>query len=815
MERYVCIHGHFYQPPRENPWLEAIEVQDSAYPYHDWNERVTVECYAPNRASRILDPEGRIDRIVNNYARMSFNFGPTLLAWMEHVDPETYQGILAADKASQEAFGGHGSALAQPYNHMILPLANRRDKQTQVIWGLRDFKYRFKRSPEGMWLPETAVDLDTLGVLAKQGIKFTVLAPAQARRTRLLTGRSWRDTSGGRIDPKAPYQVRLSTGRTMALFFYDGPISHDIAFGGLLKRGEDLVGRLFGAFSDAAGPAQLVHTATDGETYGHHQRFGDMALAFALHQIEQQDAVRLTNYGQFLEKFPPAQAVQIFENSSWSCAHGVERWRSDCGCNSGGHAGWNQAWRAPLRQALDTLRDDLAPRFEEKAGALLKDPWVARDAYIDVVLNRSRQSTDAFFAEHARRKLDEAETVTALKLLELQRHAMLMYTSCGWFFDEISGIETVQVLQYAGRVVQLAQQLLGNDPEPCFLEQLAQARSNIPEYGDGRAVYQRFVKPSVVDLPKVCAHYAVSSLFEDYGEKSKIYCYSVAREEYKLLESGKVRLALGKVKVCSDITYEAEDLTVGIVHLGDHNFAGGVRGFQGDEAYHQLVQEVSDGFARADIPELIRVTDKNFGQGSYSLKFLFRDQQRKIIKSILASTSAEAEALYRRFYQDHGTLMKFLTDMGFTPPKPLKMAAEFLLNADLLRALKSAQLEPVQIEALLAEAKKASADLDASGLEYAARCSLIRLAKEFRAAPEDLARMQNLRTAMQAVRSLPFEVSLWEPQNLFYDVLEHVYPDLAHRLRDGEENARIWCTHFQALGEGLRVRVPVADGKPA
>jgi alpha-amylase/alpha-mannosidase (GH57 family) len=743
---------------------------------------------------------------------MSFNFGPTLLAWMAHVDPQTYQAILTADKESQTYFGGHGSALAQAYNHMILPLANRRDKHTQVMWGIRDFQSRFGRFPEGMWLPETAVDLETLDILAGNGIKFTILSPYQARRARPLGGRNWRDVSGGRIDPTTAYRIRLPSGRYLALFFYDGPISQAVAFQDLLKKGENLVGRLFSAFSDSAERAQLVHIATDGETYGHHQKFGDMALAYALHQIERQDSVRVTNYGEFLEKQPPAQEVQIHENSSWSCVHGVERWRSNCGCNSGGHPGWNQSWRAPLRKALDELRDRVSPLFEEKARPLLKDPWAARDAYIDVVLERSPENIGAFFSRHASHKLDESETITALKLLELQRHAMLMYTSCGWFFDEISGIETVQVIQYAGRVLQLSGQLLGNDLEPPFLDCLGKASSNIPEFGDGRRVYERFVKPGVVDLAKVSAHYAVSSLFEEYAQHSRIYCYSVTREDFNLLQSGKVRLGLGRVRVESDITRESQVLTIGIVHLGDHNFAGGVRTFQGNEAYERLVQEVNEVFSRGDIPELIRMVDKNFGQGSYSLKLLFRDEQRKIVRGILASTSAEAEALYRRFYDDHSTLMRFLTDVGLSPPKPLKIAAEFLLNADLRRAFEASRLDIQHIQLLLAEAKKASADLEVSGLEYAARLALIRLAKEFRQQPEDLSRMETYQTGLEAVQSLPFEVNLWEPQNLYYEVLERLYPEVESRLRQHDEAARIWNTHFHALGEKLRVRVPVVDG---
>src|SRR6202521_3139926 len=460
--RYVCVHGHFYQPPRENPSLEAIELQDSAYPYHDWNERITAECYGPNATSRILDNEQRILQLVNNYALMSFNFGPSLISWLQAKSPKVYEAILDADKLSQRKFGGHGSAIAQGYNHMILPLANRRDKVTQVKWGISDFQQRFGRHPEGMWLPETAVDTESLEVLAENGIAFTILAPRQAKRVRRKGSRTWKDVTGDRIDPSRAYLVRLPSRKTINAFFYDGPISQGVAFEGLLDNGQRFADRLMSGFSDARQWPQLVHIATDGESYGHHHRFGEMALSYALHHIETNKLAALTNYGQFLEKHPPDHFAEIVNNSSWSCVHGVERWRSNCGCNSGGHAGWTQEWRAPLRAALDWLRDCLVPLYEQKAAPLLKEPWTARNEYVRVILDRSKENVERFFVEHATRPLEPAEQIAALKLLEMQRHAMLMYTSCGWFFDELSGLETMQVIQYAGRAIRLAEDLGAN-----------------------------------------------------------------------------------------------------------------------------------------------------------------------------------------------------------------------------------------------------------------------------------------------------------------------------------------------------------------
>jgi alpha-amylase/alpha-mannosidase (GH57 family) len=695
MERFICIHGHFYQPPRENPWLERIELQDSAFPYHDWNERITHECYAANGASRMMDSAGRITQIVNNYARMSFNVGPTLLSWMEAHAPSAYQAILAADRESQQMFSGHGSALAQVYNHMIMPLANRRDKDTQVQWGIADFQHRFGRPPEGMWLAETAVDLETLDIMAELGIKFTLLSPYQAKRVRPMGQKEeqeWVDATGGQIDPTRAYLQRLPSGRTMALFFYDGPISQGVAFEGLLRQGENLAHRLVGAFSEERSWPQLVHIATDGETYGHHHRYGDMALAYALHYLTSHNLARLTIYGEYLELHPPRYEVEIIENTSWSCPHGVERWRSNCGCHTGGRPEWDQQWRAPLRTALDWLRNTLIPLYEKEARRLLKSPWAARDAYIHVILNRSHDQVEQFFQQHAARSLTESEKSTALKLLELQRHAMLMYTSCGWFFDELSGIETVQVIHYAGRVIQLAKETL-SPPSPRdtieagFVKRLAFAHSNIPEYQDGAHIYERFVKPAIVDLPKVLAHYAVSSFFESYPQQAdeenppgmEIYCYTVACRDCRIVEAGKMKLAIGQAKVTSNITHDSVELSYGVLHFGDHNLTGGVRNYDATD-YEEMVQEVTEAFWRADLPEVIRLLDKHFLELTYSLRTLFRDEQRKILRRILGDSLESAEAAYRQVYENHAPLMRFLADLRIPLPRSFRTAAGFCVE---------------------------------------------------------------------------------------------------------------------------------------
>jgi hypothetical protein len=792
--KYVCIHGHFYQPPRENPYLEAIELQDSAYPYHDWNERVTAECYAPNAASRILDPENRIVKLKNNYSEISFNFGPTLISWMKDQASHVYDAILEADKQSQQKFSGHGSALAQGYNHMIFPLANRRDKVTQVKWGIADFESRFGRKPEGMWLPETACDTETLEVLAENEIKFTILAPRQAKRVRSKATGRFQDVSGARIDPARAYLAKLSSKKKLSLFFYDGPISQAVAFEGLLSDGKRFADRLMSGFSDARQGDQLVHIATDGESYGHHHHFGEMALSFALDEIERSGIAKLTNYGEFLEKRPAEEVVEIVENSSWSCVHGVERWRSDCGCNSGGHS-WNQQWRAPLRAALDWLRDRLAPIFESRLKLFLRDPWAARDGYIRVILDRSDESISAFFAEHALRPLTEEEQVTCLKLLEMQRHAMLMYTSCGWFFDELSGLETVQVIHYAGRALRLAEDVSGESIEPEFLQHLANAKSNLPEHGDGARIYEKWVKPAVVDIPRVGGHYAISSLFESYPDKTRIYCYEVERLKYSLEAEGKMRLATGAAQFRSTITRECHNLSFSVLHLGDHNITAGIQLFE--KYSEEEEKKLADAFDQADTAEVIRLLDHTYGKSIFSLRQLFRDEQRKITAVILNESLNSAAAVYRTVFESQGPLIRFLNGLDIPVPSALKSAAEIALNNQLQQYLERTDLDTDAILSILREAAASKIALDSTTLEYKMRKRIEKEAAEFAANPTDPAAAERMIKLLDLIPSLPFQVVLWEAQNVVYHPLLSAYqqngwhspnPDPAAKQRHEELN---------------------------
>jgi alpha-amylase/alpha-mannosidase (GH57 family) len=806
MNKCICIHGHFYQPPRENPWLEELELQDSAYPYHDWNDRITAECYGPNTAARILDAENRVIDIVNNYSRISFNVGPTLLSWMERKAPRVYHAILEADRLSQERFSGHGSGMAQVYNHLIMPLANTRDKRTQVLWGIRDFEHRFSRSPEGMWLAETAVDLETLDMLAEYGVAFTVLAPSQASRIRKLGDKNWQDVKGEMIDPRRGYRVNLPSGNSLALYFYDGPVSRDIAFGGLLGDGDRFAARLVSLFSEGKG-SQLAHVATDGESYGHHHRFGDMALAFALNHIETNNLATLTNYGEYLEKYPPTYEVEIIENSSWSCAHGVERWRANCGCSSGMHAGWTQEWRAPLREAMDWLRDQVAPLYEREMAAYVQDPWLVRNDYFDLILDRTPSRAGAFLAAHAGHDLAPEGQVRCLKFLEMQRHAMLMFTSCGWFFDDIAGIETVQILQYASRAIQLARELTGVDLEPAYRDILSRASCNTEEFKTGADVWKALVQPATVDLLRVAAHYAISSLFEDYPETTDIFCYTATADQHQLRESGLQRLVVGKARITSHITQEEQNIGFAALHLGDHNMLGGARPFAGSEACTKMEREIGEAFDRSDVPDVIRLMDKHFETHNYSLWHLFKDEQRAVLDRVVNEVLTKTETAFRDIYDRHYPLMQVLRDLRSPLPKALAATTEFILNADIKRILEDREPDLAELQRTVEEVRKwPSLALDTSALGFAVSRTITRLMEALDTTPEDISPMTALQSLLTTLHPLALELNLWEAQNIYLTLRRGVYPVMSARARRGDQPANQWIALFDALAEPLHVR---------
>lgn len=804
MTRYVCIHGHFYQPPRENPWLEEIELQDSARPYHDWNERVTFECYAPNAAARILDSDRRIIDITNNYKKISYNFGPNLLSWMEVKEPETLMAIVEAGRAAQgEGFSGHSPAIALAYNHMILPLSNIRDRQTQVVWGIKDYEHRYGRKPEGMWLPETAVDRNTLDIIAEQGIKFVILAPHQIARLRKMGDAEWIDASKG-FDLKMPYACRLESGRTINIFVYDGLIAKDVAFGNLLENGDAFADRLVKTFSGDG--HQLVHIATDGETYGHHRSGGDMGLAYCLYLLESKNLAKITVYGEYLEKHPPTHEVEIAENTSWSCPHGIERWKADCGCNTGSHPGWNQAWRAPLRGAMDRLRDAVIPIYERECAQYLKDPWAAREDYIDVILNRSVENVEKFLSKHALRELSIEEKVRVLKLMEMQRHTLLMYSSDGWFFDEISGTESVQVMKYAARAIQLAKDVFGVDLESEYTKILKQAKSNINEFEDGEKIYGMFVKPAAIDLLRVAVHYAMSSLFSEYPQKMKIFCYTVEKEIYNLRKAGEEKLAVGKIKVRSEITWETKDISFAVVHFGNHNLLGGAHSFKGDEPFKLMQKEIDDAFAKSDIPEVIRAIDRHFSSHNYGIWHLFKDEQRKILNSVLEPDLNEINAFFRQTYDRHYPVMQTMLDLNIPMPDDLQSIAKSVINTQLRISFKEDTLDMETLRKLAEEVKKFSPQIDKPSLNFIASRRIAGLMEKLDKAPEDLALMGTISDLLNIVSSLMLEPNLWKAQNVLFSMSRRLGGGMKDRADKGEDNAKRWIELSERIEELMQMR---------
>ena len=805
MEQVICIHGHFYQPLRENPWLEKIEIQKSASPYHDWNERITAECYGPNTSARILDGRKRVVQTVNNYAKMSFNFGPTLLSWLEQHEPETYQSILDADKESRQRFSGHGSALSQAYNHMIMPLANSRDKYTQIFWGIRDFEKRFGRRPEGMWLPETAVDLETLDLLSNQGIIFTILSPNQARRVRSMGTKSWEDVSDGKIDSTRPYNLRLPSGRSIALFFYNGSISRAIAFEGLLGKAESFVKRLVSGFSNKQIKPQIVHVATDGESYGHHHRFGEMALADALHTIELSKSCRLTNYGEYLEKNPPEDEVEIIEHTAWSCAHGVDRWRYDCGCNSGKHPEWSQAWRDPLRKTMNRLRDKLSAIYIEKADPLLDDPWKARNQYIDVILDRSDESIENFLRGFSKHTLSQDEKTTVLKLLEMQRHAQFMFTSCGWFFDDISGIESIQNLRHAARAIHITKELTNRNMESDFLKYLSRAKSNRTEYGDGRRIYVKHVKPTIFDLKRSCAHHAITSHFYKNATQATLGCYSGNSEDYQVVESQKTKLSFGRAVIWHNPTRESATFLFGVLQKGDYDIRCGIGEYKDKSNYELFVRELKNFVEKQDALETPKIFDRYFNRPLYKLNAVFQDQQQAILNQIVNVTLSDAASVYRQLYKKSSALIKFFVDSGNPLPPFIYSLAQVVLNSDLLTAFEHSEIDTKHIKALLRDAAIANISLDVSTLEYALKTRLESKIKQLMNTPDNLSMIHELEGTVEIVDDLPFTLNLWKVQKDIFSIYRNRYHRTAKQAVKGNKKAEKWLEHFNNLANKLSI----------
>ena len=801
-KKYVCIHGHFYQPPRESAWLEVIELQDSAHPYHDWNERISAECYAPNAASRILDEDKVIKKIQNNYSHISFNFGPTLLSWMEENDPDTYTAILEADKESIENFGGHGSAIAQVYNHVIMPLANKRDKETQVIWGIRDFEHRFKRSPKGMWLAETAVDSETLEVMADHGIEFTILAPRQAKSIRKIGSSDWQSVDEGNLNTRRAYQCNLPSGKSIAIFYYDGNISQSIAFNGLLYDGKNFADRLLEKFDKNSDEDQLVHVATDGETYGHHHHHGDMALAFCMDYIGKGKKAEVTNYAQFLSQLPPAYETEIHENTSWSCYHGVERWRSNCGCHSGGKPEWNQNWRKPLRESLNWLRDVLADIYVREASRFLKDPWRARNDYIQIVVKRRDDAVKRFLKDNAVDALNDSDVNKTLRLLEMQRHCMLMFTSCGWFFDEVSGIETIQIMQYACRAIQLSRQLTDFDLEAEFLQQLEKASSNIPSTGNAAEVYKRIILPTKMNLHRVGVHYAVSSVFEEEPESLPLFNYVAKNEAFIKKEAGEQKLVLGITHVRSLVTRSEKVFTFGVIYLGKHDLICYLN-LDGDkDKFAGMQMRLTTAFGEGRLGDLLNLMNTYFGLEKYTIWHLFQDEKRKVLDMISHQSMEELEDSLRRTYNRDYPLVNALSNNEIPIPKAYKTTFEYVLNADLVKCFTNEKINIKALERITSEIERWNLKIeDSDRLARLAGESIFKELKRISSERQNLKRIQRLNRVFPLLTKFAIEPNLHQTQNLYFEI------SVENKENEKQNVDSEWLEQFMLLGDNLGVKV--------
>lgn len=690
--RPFVLHAHFYQPERLNPWTGALDPEPSAAPDRDWNERIHAQCYRPNAVARIFDSQRRVEAIVNNYEGISFNFGPTLMSWLETAHPRTYARVVDGDWRSATRIG-HGNALAQAYNHMILPLANARDVATQIRWGQLDFQHRFNRVPEGMWLPEAATNLEVMDALIDAGVAFTVLAPHQAARVRPHGG-VWREVAAGDIDTGRAYRHRHSdgSGRSMAVFFYDGALAQAIAFDPATADAGVLLDRI-----EAAGRGHdgLIHAAMDGETFGHHHAFAELGLAYALHAEAERRGLQPTNYAAFLAAHPPTDDVEVVggEGTAWSCAHGVGRWYRDCGCQTDAQAGWDQAWRSPLRAALDMVRDAATAVFADRGTTLLRDPWAARDDYLAVRLGQV--GTADFLGRHAVRNLDDADQVDLWSLLEAQRHAMVMYTSCGWFFSDISGIETVYGLRSAARVLGLLEGLGVQTPRAQMLDVLAQARSNRPEKGTGADVWRSLIETAEVTPTRVAGHVALETLVPGDRPHRSTAQFSVKLHDHRAQTRDRLKLSTARVVLTSQTTGRTFDFAVAALHLGGLDFHGVSAPYPGGEAFADAVRSLWDAFPSQPVARLIMLMGEVLSGESEANLFDFDitlpQGRQEIVGAIFGDLTARFHEQYARLYHDHRRTLEMLTAAGYELPRDLRAAAELTLAADVETQLESAQ----------------------------------------------------------------------------------------------------------------------------
>ncbi|HMA75968.1 MAG TPA: DUF3536 domain-containing protein [Candidatus Krumholzibacteriaceae bacterium] len=728
-KKHLIIHGHFYQPPRENPWTQRIDRQESAAPYHDWNEKITHECYFPNSSSRCLDGFGRIKTLVTNYTRLSFNFGPTLLRWIEQHHRGLHKEIIRADRAGAELNKGHGNAIAQGYNHIIMPLASKRDQETQISWGVAEFKRCFGREPEGIWLSETAVNQETLYILIDRGFRFIILSPQQAESFRPLKGKGkWKDVTDGTIPTGFVYRCRGGRPRAgdnyIDIFFYDEKLSQDISFNHLLRDGDLFAESIASSYRRCGN--DLVTIATDGEIYGHHEPFADMALAHLFESAAEKHNLTITNFGAYLDTHQPEFEVKLKsgENNlgtAWSCSHGVGRWKEDCGCNVNAPEGWNQKWRKPLRDSLNILRDRLAKIFDTEGGRLLEDPWKARDDYISVMNSGGSENVNSFLSEHSIKPLSREEKIMILNLLESQRNAMLMFTSCGWFFNDISGLESVQIIKYAARAIELAGEKYSGGLEEEFLAELQKAESNLKDAGTGAEIYRSARKFSSITPSFIAGQYALSSHLSCPEASPAIFGWSFNKLDSYSKESNGGMIYSGLLEIEPPVI--PESYTFGYLLLMEEEIQVIclIREFKDREEFEKIKEDISSlpsGIKRKDV---LSFAVEHFGGMVFSIRDLFPEDRDTILASITDKKLESLESLLEDIYLKNREFLRLLSESSLTPPESILVPARVYLEKKLSYQLRNWQksLRPEGIKGIrkiISDASYYGIDIDKSSV---------------------------------------------------------------------------------------------------
>lgn len=762
-----------------NPWLDEIEEQLSAAPFHDWNQRINSECYAPNSRARLLNGAGRIKALINNFEFISFNIGPTLMSWIESNDPETYKRIIEADKKSAERFGGHHCAIAQPYNHMIMPLATERDKHTQIRWGLADFKHRFGRDAQGMWLPETAVDEATLRALIDNGIKFTILSQSQAKSVKERD--QWVDLSqsGSTIDPSRAYEFRFDDSASIALFFYDGPISRAIAFEGLLRDGARLAQRALEGFNSARGWPEILPIATDGETFGHHQKFGEMALAAMIDRFERTKEISITNFSEYLALETPQVQARIFDNSAWSCAHGVERWRSDCGCAIDPSSSRNQKWRAPLREALDYLKSSIDQTFDEVGRSIFTDPWRARDKYIELILDRSR--VDEFLEKHipgaarSNRKIRQ----DALSALEMEKESMLMFASCGWFFDDISGIETIQILSHAARAIEI----LGEFTETSKIERacasiLERAQSNYKEFRTGAHIWRERALARRLPMIEVGVNFAVAKSIgkelEDYRRAFDIHADSELTET-----DGDNSISMYLLEIESKLTSKRDTFSVALISMGSRDMTVLAKKVGARSDFEKERGAIQTAWRSDSLISALRLVDSIYsaanGALTYRLEDLSPNARRAAQSKLIEPHIEKIKIIYNDLFSKNRKLIASLIESSGSLPIELKVAARYVMEEELNRALGDTENHSIatdKLRALISDIERWKLKPDLSALSKKMDEALAKLLRDIltdtakRRAEDDI---EDFIAIFNFAESFAIQIDRWRLQNIYFD----------------------------------------------